>query len=279
MENKNWSINLSALLKLFIIVFLCGGIFFLGNTGKLNLLINPRYIFLIVISMILLFLYIIFLLFSLPVKTGNIKINLLLLDSKYLAFIMIIILLITFNLIPDMDSYFAAASKLRKMNIIETKQQPQNDLLDSTTDIIPDDELLNKQMIHQDMSSDNEIIFTEDTYFRKLNDIHKKLDDYIGKQVKIKGFIYYLPDLASNYFVIARFLMICCAADSSIAGLICQKDSVQHDFEKDDWYEIEGIVKKESLTINGEIKILPILKIKQFKKIARMDNPYVYPIY
>lgn len=281
MENMNTKIDLSALIELIFIMSLFVGVYFLGNTGQLKLLINPRYDVLVFVSLLILLIFLVFLFSKLFVESNN-KSGKVLFDKKYLLFLLIIILLIVFKLTPNFDTYFAAASGLKSFNVIDTKQGDQYNSSDVSADQLIQEETILPKDMNKGLNDDTpkkEIVFTEESYFNLLNDIHENIDKYIDKSVIIKGFIYHLPDLDPNYLVIARFLMWCCAADASVVGFVCSKNEIQYDFKKNDWYEIEAFIKKETLNINNQQKILPVLLIKKYKKIDRMDNPYIYPIY
>ncbi len=122
-------------------------------------------------------------------------------------------------------------------------------------------------------------------WIRTLN-AYPEPDAYIGQEAKVSGFVVKTPNLPENYFLIARFVLTCCAVDAYPVGIPVKIKPETHDnYPMDTWLEIEGKMISETLTItaqnmditppvNGKRKL--ILEAKSLKKIPTPANPYEY---
>ena len=141
-------------------------------------------------------------------------------------------------------------------------------LVDTT--IAPEKE---PSVIVSDGASELEVmtILERDDFLTKLDPLYDEIENHIGQRVRISGFAYTLNELDDNQLVVGRLYIICCAADASIVGLLCQLDE-DIDFEADAWYEAEGTIKMTQF--QGEP--MPLLKVSSWKSIESPENPFVY---
>lgn len=121
------------------------------------------------------------------------------------------------------------------------------------------------------------VVFDDIFYYRILNDINLNLNFYKDKEIKINGFIYKDNSFKNNEFVLARRMMVCCAVDTQVVGLMCNYDRTA-DFNNDQWVSIEGKIKIEKLkdSGSGNYEDMPVIIVKKISKINN-GNEYIYP--
>ncbi|GGP08671.1 TIGR03943 family putative permease subunit [Oceanobacillus neutriphilus] len=95
---------------------------------------------------------------------------------------------------------------------------------------------------------------------------------YIGKKIKVSGFFYKEDGFEENQFVLARFLMTHCVADTSVIGMLVEFNEA-NDYQEDTWLEIEGEINVTNY--NGHV--MPFIKVDKLKVIDEPSEPYVYP--
>ncbi len=111
---------------------------------------------------------------------------------------------------------------------------------------------------------------TTDEYTNFLKASHESINNYVGKTVKLTGYIYRLPDFSSTQFVIARTMVIDDNMGSVIVGMLCECNNSSK-FDSGSWIEVTGIIKKGNY--NGEI---PVLEISDIKTIKAPKDEFVY---
>jgi len=272
--------DITALIKLLLLMFLFFFIYDLGNTKRLELLINPKYFLLIFLSEIILLIFLIYLFFNifswkkdvLKSKSSN---------KRNFYILIIIILLLIFQFSPNIDIFFLNTAKLKRFNTSYAKSKT-NLTVNNQKKNIYEKENNSEIKINKDETSENnniDFVITDNNFISLINSIHQNIDDYMDKTVRIKGFVFKIEDLDKNHFIISRMAMFCCAADASVIGLICNIKNLNFNFIENDWFEIEAVITEETLCLNSENRILPVLKVINYKKTDRMLNPFVYPNY
>lgn len=91
------------------------------------------------------------------------------------------------------------------------------------------------------------------------------LSFYEGKQVDLVGFVYSPEFLPEQYFIIARFVIRCCAADATPIGLVVKYDW-QSNFKQDEWVRVKGNFIVEDFNGNQQLVIIPV-------SVANTDVP------
>mgnify|MGYP001355490754 CR=1 FL=1 len=92
---------------------------------------------------------------------------------------------------------------------------------------------------------------------------------YKDKDVKISGFVY-RPDnlhLDKDTFLVARFIITCCAVDARPVGLRVKTNEYNPD--QDEWVEVEGLFNVDE---NQNLIIEP----KNIIKLEEPGNPYIF---
>lgn len=102
-----------------------------------------------------------------------------------------------------------------------------------------------------------------------LLDLH--FEQFIGKELEITGFVFREPDFKKNRFVIARFSMTCCTADSAVYGTLVESDEADL-YDDDLWLKVRGTISKTEY--NGFE--LPVIQLREVTVVAEPDSPYVY---
>ncbi|MFN2745714.1 MULTISPECIES: TIGR03943 family putative permease subunit [Bacillus] len=119
----------------------------------------------------------------------------------------------------------------------------------------------------------NPLLMKDDLFADYYDEINENLDDYIGKHIKVKGFVHKEPGLKADQLVVSRFLITHCIADASLIGLLAEWDGAEH-IKRDTWVELEGILGKASY----QGTVIPIIQAKQWKTVQEPKHPYVYPV-
>ncbi|KAB7708643.1 TIGR03943 family protein [Bacillus aerolatus] len=126
-----------------------------------------------------------------------------------------------------------------------------------------------KQLDNSTMIDMKDNVF--EPYYGEINaEPHK----YIGRTLKLKGFVYREEDFQPNQFVLARFLITHCVADANVIGFLTEFDKA-HTVKENAWLEIEGTFHTTTYN-NAEV---PVLKIVSWKEISEPAEPYVYPVF
>ena len=124
------------------------------------------------------------------------------------------------------------------------------------------------------VGSKEKIIVRDEQYVQTLSIVDEKLDQYVGKEVQLTGFIYKDEGFEENQAVISRYVVSCCVADASVYGLLVQ-DKDMADLEPDTWVNVSGII--DAVDFNG--RKMPVITHPVFEKVEQPENPYVEEFY
>jgi putative membrane protein len=89
-------------------------------------------------------------------------------------------------------------------------------------------------------SPDTIFIGSDDWYFQ-VSAIQDYPDAYIGRTVKLTGFIYRIP--GESDVIIARLAMTCCVADVVVSGLPFEYAGAEN-LQNDDWFTLTGVIEQ-----------------------------------
>jgi uncharacterized repeat protein (TIGR03943 family) len=178
------------------------------NTKELNLLIHPRYFWLVYVTVVILILLI-----FIPQKNHH--------HSKTTPLIYLLNVFFIIGSLVSLQALSAQASALQSTNqIINNSQYSRNKRLTN---------------------------FTINTEERSLQDwvtmfsINPEPDKYEGQKIKVSGF-YFIDSNGSP--LIARYAVSCCVADGRIIGIPLSKTL---NFSENTWIEVSGnIIGSES---------------------------------
>ena len=97
-------------------------------------------------------------------------------------------------------------------------------------------------------------------------------DELAGRPIDVTGFVYHDREQTSGTFTVARYVIICCTADSNGVRLpVIWHDSAA--FETDKWVTVRGTLG----SIEKDGRTLPAILAKTVTRIGRPEHPYLYP--
>lgn len=102
--------------------------------------------------------------------------------------------------------------------------------------------------------------------------VYPEPDAYTGQKVKVQGFVIHPPTLSSQYLLISRFVITCCAADAYPISLPVKLSRSRDAYKTDSWQEVEGQMITE--TLDGKRQL--VIEAKALKSIPEPKNPYNY---
>ncbi len=98
------------------------------------------------------------------------------------------------------------------------------------------------------------------------------LTSFNGQQADVIGFVYTEPTFGENRFMVARFTISCCVADSSAIGLpVAWPETAT--LKPDAWVRVQGTF--EVGDFRGDT--LPILQATSVEVVTPPEHPYLYP--
>ncbi|MCB9452139.1 MAG: TIGR03943 family protein [Anaerolineaceae bacterium] len=98
------------------------------------------------------------------------------------------------------------------------------------------------------------------------------LASFNGKEADVIGFVYREATFGEDQFMVARFTISCCVADSSAIGLpVVFADAA--DFPADTWVQIHGTFQVGDF--RGDT--VPLLYADSIEVIDQPEHPYLYP--
>jgi putative membrane protein len=193
-------------------------------------------------------------------------------------------------LLPDnvLDSAAAAKRGVKIGNTMFTTPPSMGDNADkgessndSTSDVQPKLDSYKDFPVEKDyeklkdiVMNKDKIIVRDEQYVQTLSIVDEKLDQFVGKEVQLTGFIYKDEGFEANQAVISRYVVSCCVADASVYGLLVQ-DKDMADLEPDTWVNVSGIVG--AVDFNG--RTMPVISNPVFEKVDQPENPYVEEFY
>ncbi|HEY9648188.1 MAG TPA: TIGR03943 family protein [Chroococcidiopsis sp.] len=108
-------------------------------------------------------------------------------------------------------------------------------------------------------------------WVRTLN-VYPEPDAYAGQPVKVDGFAIHRSDLPTNYLMISRFVITCCAADVYPVGLPVKLTGDRSAYPADQWFRVEGSMITETLADQRQL----VIEAKSLTPIPTPANPYEY---
>ncbi len=107
-------------------------------------------------------------------------------------------------------------------------------------------------------------------YTNFLKECHDNLNEYIGYNVKVTGYVYRMPDFNDSQFVLARTMLTNSDQQAVVVGILCESDLIKN-FDDYSWVNIEGTI--EAGDYHGEI---PVLNVSKINKTKMPEEEYVY---
>ncbi|GEN53537.1 TIGR03943 family putative permease subunit [Halobacillus faecis] len=125
--------------------------------------------------------------------------------------------------------------------------------------------------LYESMSEANVIHLTEDNYIGTISLMEDHMEEYLGKEIVMNGFVFREDTYPENQIVVGRFGISCCVADGGIYGVMVQGAEL-NTYKNDTWVEVRGILNM--VDYNGWQ--LPLIEPKDMIEIETPHEPYVY---
>lgn len=74
-------------------------------------------------------------------------------------------------------------------------------------------------------------------YSTILKDVHENLDNYIGESFSFTGYVYRVPDILNNQFILARNMIISSDFKTVVVGFLCECEDASN-FSDNTWVSI-----------------------------------------
>lgn len=108
-------------------------------------------------------------------------------------------------------------------------------------------------------------------WVRTLN-VYPEPDAYADQPVNVSGFVVQMPDWPEGYFMIARFVLTCCAADAYPVGLPVQLSDGEAMPQPDSWQQVTGTMQTGTLSDKRQL----VIGSPALVEIPEPRNPYEY---
>ncbi|AFZ42979.1 protein of unknown function DUF1980 [Halothece sp. PCC 7418] len=105
-------------------------------------------------------------------------------------------------------------------------------------------------------------------------------DAYQGEKVKVRGFVIQKEQLPENYFLLAQFIITCCAIDAYPVALPVKIANSDQQYKNDTWLEVEGEMMSERLAfmtatdLESQEKRQVVIGAETITEIPTPRNPY-----
>jgi putative membrane protein len=93
-----------------------------------------------------------------------------------------------------------------------------------------------------------------------------------GQEARLLGFVYTEPGFPEGRFMVARFTLSCCVADSQAIGLPAAYDGLDQ-LKPGDWVIAEGTFRAETFME----QTVPVLQVASLTPTEQPEQPYLYP--
>lgn len=250
------------------LTFLGWGILLLGYwlNGEIKLLIHPNYIWLVILTGVIFLLIGIGKSIELYQERKNIYINnrkrvvqhITLLPSGWSTGLLLITLVLAAFIPPKaLNSEVALQRGIREtLPLTQTQPEPFR------VDVKPED----RSLID---------------WVKTLNS-YPEPEAYRGDVVNVRGFVIKMDELDDNYFLLAQFIITCCALDAYPIALPVKIEGSNKAYEEDSWLTIQGEMTTEMLPLeggqykDGTLNRQLAIKAENITEIPAPDNPYGY---
>jgi uncharacterized repeat protein (TIGR03943 family) len=106
--------------------------------------------------------------------------------------------------------------------------------------------------------------------WKRTIDNYPEPDAYLGQKANINGFVVYPKDLPTNYLLLSRFVITCCAADAYPVSLTIKLPNDRQKYPQDSWLQVKGKAIVETLSGNRQL----VIDASDLKPISAPKNPY-----
>lgn len=106
---------------------------------------------------------------------------------------------------------------------------------------------------------------TDSNFIVKFAKIQRNPQDYIGKEIELEGFLVHHPLMDHDKYLIARYAIVCCAADAQVLGFAVLDQPAYPD---DTWIKLRGKIAADQQNL--------YLKVIRVQRLETPANPYLY---
>lgn len=126
-------------------------------------------------------------------------------------------------------------------------------------------------LVEDCMPKDEIARLTDENYTNILKEVHENLDTYIGQQISYTGYVYRVPNLQKNEFILARDMRLNKETDQTVVvGFLCNLEDAEN-YENYSWVNITGTIEKGYYF--GDIPCIRITTIEKTKKPEKSIVP------
>ena len=129
----------------------------------------------------------------------------------------------------------------------------------------------NYEIISENCMPTNEIAYlTDENYTNILKEVHENLDAYIGQKICYTGYVYRVPDIEKDQFILARDMQVGNSNHTVIVGFLCSSD-IANNFETYSWVTVTGEIQKGYYY--GDIPCIHLTEITPVQKPEKCIVP------
>lgn len=127
----------------------------------------------------------------------------------------------------------------------------------------------NKNLLNDSIPSSEIATLTPENYTNILKAVHNDLNTYLGQKISFSGYVYRVPGIKENEFILARDMDVG-NNQTVIVGFLCSYEKSK-EFETSTWVNITGEITKGTFNNTD----MPLLKIINIEKINKPSNDTV----
>ncbi|MFS0659886.1 TIGR03943 family protein [Niallia alba] len=132
---------------------------------------------------------------------------------------------------------------------------------------------LSVSQVNNEAANDEDMIAIEDdNYLQTMDMINTNLDNLVGKEIMITGFIHREESFTDKQAVIARYVMTHCIADLGLYGYLIEGEV--NELQNEQWYVIKGKLEKKEY----EGQLMPVIKVEKVEVTEEPEEEYLYAL-
>ena len=113
---------------------------------------------------------------------------------------------------------------------------------------------------------------TDENYINVISALRLQPEKYVGKQITITGFVYKDLSFPSSELALVRYVTFCCSADAVPSGILCQINDEQN-YSIGTWLRVQGTLALSE----QQNKTIPLVSVEKVTPIEEPLQPYIYP--
>lgn len=136
---------------------------------------------------------------------------------------------------------------------------------------------INKPLENMNLVEEGNINLDNENFINTYEELYGNPQNYVGKSVHMRGFIYTQKGLNKDEFILSRVSVSCCMADAQLVGILCDYNQ-EKIFSEGTWVSIEGILGKREYVDakSGEVSVIPMITVNKIEKTGNQNNEYIY---